>query len=272
MLNFKKHVQVFFIVIFVGMLPACGGGEKTGSTGGNTAVDVPIPKPVRTPVPELRILVLGQSISANCNEHIYGPVSNVFQFTGEGDIEGAKDPMTWAGCNQGSMWMPLGRKLIEANVAAKVVFMSLGEGGTSVVQWQEGGLGFAKLSRAIPVIRAKNISFDFAFWHQGSADIGMSKEEYLVRLTSVVGYVNQNVPVARWIIARHSRCSGRYDANIEAAQLEFGNASNQHRYLGPNTNLLGEEYRMADACHLNFKGQERMADLWLESVVEALDR
>jgi hypothetical protein len=268
MLNLRKFAKFFSIVLCVGVLAACGGGENTTS---KAPVDVPVPKPARTPLPELRILTLGQSISSNCNEHIYGPVPNVFQFNGEGNVEPAKDPMTWAGCNQGSMWMPLGRKLIEANVAAKVVFMSLGEGGTSVVQWQEGGIGFAKLSRAIPVIKAKNISFDFAFWHQGSADIGMSKEEYLARLGSVVAYVNQNVSIARWIIALHSRCSGKYDPAIEAAQREFGNAPAQHRYLGPNTNLLGDEYRIGDGCHLNFMGQERMADLWLESIINALE-
>jgi hypothetical protein len=260
MIIFPQFARIACLFLF-SLLAACGGENK---------VESPQVLP-KGPLAELRVLVIGQSISSNCNEHVYGPVANVFQIDGDGNIQQAKDPLYWAGCDKGSMWMPLGRKLIENGVASKVTFMSIGEGGTSVAQWQEGGMVFPKLNRAIAVIKAKGIVFDFAFWHQGSADMGMSKGEYQTRLASVVEYVNKNVSVNRWLIALHSRCAGMYDPNIEEAQREFGNAPNQRRYPGPNTNLLGDEYRMADACHLNFSGQERMADLWMYSIIQALE-
>lgn len=163
--------------------------------------------------------------------------------------------------------MPLGQRLLTNKIGSKVIFMSIGEGGTKVADWQQGGYVFPKLNRAIDVINSKGLTFDFAFWHQGSADIGTNKDEYAARLASVISYVSQRVSISRWVVALHSRCSGQYDSNIETAQRVFAQAPEQHRYLGPNNNLLGDEFRLSDHCHLNFSGQEKMADLWLESIM-----
>jgi hypothetical protein len=240
-------------------LTGCGGGAAITAQ----------PAPAKEPLAELRILVIGQSISANCNEHQYGASVNVFQVAKDGAIKPAADPFEWADCGGGSMWMPLGKRLIDDGIAKKVVFMPIGVGGTKVRDWQEGGSAFAKLNDAITVIKKQGLTFDFAFWHQGSADIGTPKAEYQTRLSSVVSYVGNNVPIQRWLIALHSRCFGNYDPNIEDVQRIFGNAPELKRFPGPNNNLLGEEYRIADRCHLNQKGQEQMAGMWLEAVLAA---
>jgi hypothetical protein len=217
----------------------------------------------------MKILVIGQSISANCNDYVYGPVAGVYQFDMNGEIAEGKDPFVWADCDRGSMWMPLGRKLIESGIVKKVVFMPLGIGATKVEDWQEGGRAFGRLNKALGIANSKGVVFDFAFWHQGSADIGTPKDEYLNRLESVVAYVNKNAHVNKWLIAQHSRCNGKMDVDIEAVQRLFGVAPGSGRYLGPNNNLLGDEYRF-DGCHLNQKGQEEMATMWLASIRDAL--
>jgi hypothetical protein len=244
---------------FALLLNGCGGGATS-------APAIAVPKP---PLAEMSILVIGQSISSNCNEHVYGPVDNVLQVARTGEIKAARDPFEWAGCSGGSMWMPLGKKLIDAGVAAKVVFMPIGVSGSHVEDWQAGGASFSKLNDAIATIQQQGLRFDFAFWHQGTGNIGTNRMVYLERLSSVVGYLNERVAIKRWMIAVHSRCSGLYDTDIEAAQLEFGNAPELGRYPGPNTNLLGNEYRV-DTCHLNQMGQEEMASMWLKSVKNAL--
>lgn len=221
------------------------------------------------PIPELRILVLGQSISSNCNDHVYPAIDNVFQIGKDGAIKIASDPFEWADCNNGSMWMPLGEKLISSAIAHKVIFMPIGVNGTKVSDWQADGVAFGKLNSAIGLIQAQGFKFDFAFWHQGSSDFGTGKDLYVQRLGEVIDYVNSRVKVSRWMIAIHSRCGTAYDRNIESAQLVFGNSPHLQRYPGPNTNLLGDEYRF-DACHLNEKGQERMASMWLDSMKAAL--
>jgi hypothetical protein len=258
LLKLLRLITFGLVVSSFATLLSCGGGASSSS-----------PQSLPTSAREIHIFIVGQSIASNCNQHVYGAVEKVYQIDLNGEIQQAKDPFAWADCDQGSMWMPLGRKLIESGLATKVVFMPVAIGATKVEDWQEGGRAFGRLSKALETANRKGISFDFGFWHQGSSDIGTNPSEYLDRLASVVTYVNRNLQIKKWIIAQHSRCNGKYDPAIEAAQREFGNAAQYGRYPGPNTNLLGDEYRF-DTCHLNEKGQEEMAILWMESVKAAL--
>lgn len=217
---------------------------------------------------QLRILVVGQSIASNCNEALYGPVEHVHQIGKDGALKAARDPFEWADCDKGSMWMPLGKLIIEKGLAKSVVFMPIGVGGTRVQDWQSGGRAFPKLDEALALIKKENLVFDAAFWHQGSSDHGMAGAEYAERLNAVIAYVNERARIGQWLIGVHSRCWGRYDANVEAAQRSVGAASAQGRYPGANSNLLGNEYRF-DECHLNRQGQEQMAAMWLEALRNA---
>ncbi|MDN2704562.1 hypothetical protein O0881_21500 [Janthinobacterium sp. SUN100] len=255
------------LAIFLGLVMAsCGGGSSGSYSSPSDPVSLPV---VTYPLPELRFLVIGQSISSNCNEYKYGPVDNVFQIGSNGSVKAAADPFEWADCDRGSMWMPLGKKLIDAGIARKVIFMPIGVSGSKVEDWQVNGAAFKKLNAAISLIQGKGIDFDFAIWHQGSSNIGMEKNVYMTRLGSVIDYVNERVKINRWLIGVHSRCFGGYDRNIESAQLEMGNMPRLKRFIGANNNLLGDEYRI-DSCHLKKNGQDEMAGMWLESVKLAL--
>lgn len=276
---------------------ACGGG---GSGGGSTvtppvastppvtpptapttpsldpkppAPTTPVTPPPVTQAPlfaDLRILILGQSISSNCNQHKYDAVANVFQIGKDGIVKVAKDPFEWADCDQGSMWMPLGKNLLDKGIAGKVTFLPIGIAGSSVKEWQIGGKGYDKLNEVVVQINRLGMSFDYAFWHQGSADIGMGTDEYQQRVASIIDVVNSKVKVGRWLVALHSRCLGSYSPEIEQAQRNLGNASSLGRYPGPNTNFLGAEYRMPDNCHLNQAGQEEMATQWINAIVNSM--
>jgi hypothetical protein len=260
----SRFVGKIWLLMFV-VLTACGGG----SDGATAALpQPPIPTPTIPSIREMRILVIGQSISSNCNQFVYGKIDNVFQIGKDGAVKAAADPFEWADCDKGSMWMPLGKKIIEAGLADKVIFMPIGLGGTSVMDWMSGGRAFSKLNDAIGVIKQQKITFDFVLWHQGSSDFGTSKDDYVSRLSSVIAYVNKNVQVGKWLIAIHSRCWGTMDLNIEAAQRVVGAQAQNGHFLGPDTNTLGDEYRF-DTCHLNQRGQEQMATMWLESIKNA---
>jgi hypothetical protein len=239
------------------------------SCGGNTSVEATTPPVAVDPTPaNLNILVIGQSISSNCNDFIYGPSANVMQIAKDGSIKAAQDPFEWADCTKGSMWMPLGKRIIEARIAKQVTFMPIGVAGSKIADWQSGGPDFGKLNEAINLVKKNGVSFDFAIWHQGSADFGMSRNEYATRLLSIISYVNQKIPVKRWLIGVHSRCWGGYDAEIEAAQRSVADAPASNRYLGANTNTLDDSLRV-DQCHLNQKGQEQAAALWLDAIQNA---
>ena len=60
----------------------------------------------------ISILVIGQSISSNCNQYKYPAIQGIYQYDFEGNRVKAYDPFIWADCSSGSMWMPLGRIIL----------------------------------------------------------------------------------------------------------------------------------------------------------------
>ena len=217
---------------------------------------------------DIFILVVGQSISSNCNEYKYKGTQGVYQLNLEGRSIPASDPFLWAACNQGSMWIPLGDKIISSGMAKSVTFMPIGVEGTSVKDWLPRGRAFEKLEKAINVANSNSIHFDYAFWHQGSSDIGSNPTAYARNLNKVLRHISLNLKVDKWIIARHSQCGYTFDKNISKAQYEASMNYLLRRFPGPDNNKLGNEFRF-DRCHLNKAGQERMAELWFYSMVAA---
>ncbi|MEG2848469.1 MAG: sialate O-acetylesterase [Bacilli bacterium] len=216
----------------------------------------------------ISILIIGQSISSNCNEYKYAAINNIYQINLQGNRIPAKDPFVWADCRGGSMWMPLGDMMIKNKMADEVTFMPIGVGGTSVNDYQPSGRAYPKLLQAISIIKTKKIKFDYIFWHQGSSDIGMNPIIYKQRFLSLVSQINKlgDLRSSKWIIARHSKCYDKIDKNIWKVQTELGGEDNYFRFfLGPDTNVLDNSYRF-DTCHLNQKGQVKMAEMWFKSL------
>lgn len=214
---------------------------------------------------EMYILVMGQSISANCNEHVFSARPGILQLDLMGNIVPAADPFVWADCTAGSMWMPLGERILAVGLANPVVFMPLGVAGTKAEDWLAGGRAFAKLQKALELIKQKDIQFEYAFWHQGTADIGTPPQQYESTVKNVIRFVNANVRVKKWLVAQHSACNGRIDVSLAQAQRKIAGNNMQNLFPGPDTNQLDAGFR-SDGCHLNQKGQLRMAELWLESM------
>jgi len=217
---------------------------------------------------DLYLLVVGQSISANCNQHMFLGGGGIFQIDRSGKLKPASDPFDWADCGGGSMWIPLGEKLIASGMADKVVFMPIGVAGVKASDWNPGGKAFGKLNDALAVIKYNQIKFDYAFWHQGSSDINSNPDLYMGNLSRAVKFIAVNAKIDKWIIAQHSSCFGNSDAGIAKIQRDYATEYIFNRFPGPDTNQLGNEYRF-DECHLNKKGQEKMAQLWFDSLINA---
>lgn len=262
--SIKSTLRLMVLTVLSVIIVACGG-----EAGNSKVLPVKMVLPVVIEdsyvLEELRILVIGQSISSNCNEFIYGAVDNVYQIGRDGTVKAAKDPFEWADCEKGSIWSPLGRELIAKKIAKKVIFMPIGVGSTKVQDWQPGGKAFDKLNAAILTTQQNKIEFDAAFWLQGSSDIGTLKDEYVDRLSSLIDFIKTKIKIKRWFVAVHSKCYGNYSADVEAAQRIVASNSIKQQYLGANLNALGNEYRF-DECHLNQQGQEKAATMWLEAV------
>ncbi|MEN3112397.1 sialate O-acetylesterase [Uliginosibacterium paludis] len=216
----------------------------------------------------LRILVAGQSISSNCNQHRFGPEAGVFQVSKDGlEIE-ARDPLQWADCDGGSIWLPLGKRIIESGMAQKVTFMSIGVGGTSVHDWRPGGRAYAKLQSAFKLIEDKKIRFDYGFWLQGSSDIGSDPIRYENALKDLVRELRQTSGARDWLIAIHSSCFGQSDNRIAQAQERLARNALHGYFKGPDINSIEKGLR-TDSCHLNKAGQEVAAGLWFKALQDA---
>ena len=79
-------------LVLFGLLASCGGnsngGQNSTSTAQNLALSVK-----KLP---LKILVIGQSISSNCNEFKFSAVTGVNQVSLDGVEKSAADPFEWA--------------------------------------------------------------------------------------------------------------------------------------------------------------------------------
>ncbi|MDO5638395.1 MAG: sialate O-acetylesterase [Neisseria sp.] len=227
---------------------------------------------------DLTILVVGQSMSANSGGHVYRePVKGLYQIDLEGRRVPAKDPLLWASSDGGSLWMPLGRKILQAKLADSVTFMPIGKGGTSLENWlTPGSYVNGKMYRALEIIERNNIKFDYVFFLQGSSDVGTPMKDYATRFYTlhhiIQGRLKKSGSDPAWIIARHTRCGDLYDADIVAVQHAIGRRDNQkHYFVGPDTNPVAMRYRR-DRCHLNQAGQELVSDMWLQSLKEVMQK
>ncbi|UOO81591.1 hypothetical protein LVJ83_11795 [Uruburuella testudinis] len=227
---------------------------------------------------DLTILVVGQSLSANSGGHRYSePVKNLYQIDLQGRRVPAKDPLLWASGDGGSLWMPLGRKMLQAGLADSVTFMPIGKGGTSLENWlTPGSYVNGKMYRALDVAAQQKIKFDYVFFLQGSSDVGTPMKDYASRFYTlhhiIQGRLKQSGSDPAWIVARHTRCGDLFDPEVVAVQYAIGRRDNRkHYFVGPDINPVGMQYRR-DRCHLNRAGQEKVADMWLHSLQEVMRR
>lgn len=218
---------------------------------------------------DIYVLIVGQSIASNCNQYKFGPSSSVYQVMVNGDEEIARDPFDWADCDKGSIWIPLGELFIESGVATRVIFMPIGVKGSSIGDWSNpNSIVFKKRLHVTSLVKHKRIRFDYALWLQGSSDVGTSPINYGQNLGRLLRSISKDIPINKWLIAQHSKCGNLFDERIAEEQLRVGSAHLLGRFLGPNINALGNEFRF-DGCHFNKKGQKRVARLWFDAINES---
>lgn len=223
---------------------------------------------------ELNVLVLGQSISANCNEFKNPGFPGVFQYSLDGfTLKPASDPLELADCKLGSIWIFLGELLIKNKIAEKVNFFVASVQATKIADWQLDGHAFSKVSPLLKSAADHKIEFDYGLWFQGSSDYHTSAGEYYSSFLNLTKNIRVLIPVKRWLIARHSYCFGRMNPDVESAQSDLGHRFYNRFFPGPSTNGL-ERLDRFDDCHLSHSGQLLMAKRWYESfrLVETYER
>ena len=94
---------------------------------------------------------------------------------------------------------------------------------------------------------------------------GASKEDYLRGLYRLRGRLVAEGVSASFYCALSTRVGARTCQEVAAAIGEAAAAGGGFR-IGPDTDALGAEFRR-DGTHLNAKGQDAAAELWLRTLV-----
>lgn len=217
---------------------------------------------------DIHILVIGGGTASNCNAHAFGEARGVYQIGLSGSEKPARDPFELADCKGGSIWVPLGQKMVETGMADRVIFMPVGVAGARARDWQAGGRAYGKLLSVMSTAKARNIKFDYAFWQEGSADIGADPAQYANDLNKAVKAISINMNVGKWIIAQGAGCGDKRGGAINAAQLHYSRSPLFNRFPGPDMSGLDSTYR-SDGCYFNELGQRELAQLWFRSIVAA---
>jgi hypothetical protein len=209
-------------------------------------------------------LVFGQSNSANSGESRKRANDGVYNFYRR-KLYRAEDPLLGADGNKGSVWTRLGDKLLEEKLYDAIVFIPIGVSNTSIMRWTSGGDLHLRITNAINDTKKKGLKISHLLWHQGEADVKVSKNEYKKAFLNMLWSIRIQGVEAPIYIAIATKCGKRWgNTEIQEAQKELINIS-EGIYPGPDTDSLGFCYRY-DGCHFSDEGLEEHAELWLETL------
>lgn len=85
------------------------------------------------------LLIIGQSISSNCNQKNLAQKMVLTGIWFSWEYNKAQDPLIWADCTEGSLWIPMGKELIERKITDQVNLLQIGVSGTKVQDWLPAG-------------------------------------------------------------------------------------------------------------------------------------
>lgn len=214
-------------------------------------------------------IVAGQSNAAGWSESLFlGSSDDVRLGTlSNGGLawRNADDPqMVFGG---GSVWPLVGQEL-SASTGLPVGFINVAEGGSSIREWQKGGRLYSQLLQALQATRPYYVRA--ILWAQGESDSDLTSERYAHYLSALIEAINDDLQSGQysvpWVVARSSFNKGAvFDGPRDGvdAVVRSGLAR-----VGPDTDLLGPEYREADNLHFNEAGTRAAAALWAEVLVE----
>jgi hypothetical protein len=107
-------------------------------------------------------------------------------------------------------------------------------------------------------------------WAQGESDSDLTSKRYAYYLSALIEEINADLQSGQylvpWVVGRSSYNKGAvFDWPRTGVDSVVRSGFAQ---LGPNTDVLGPEFREADDVHLNGAGTRAAAALWAEVLVE----
>jgi hypothetical protein len=266
MMTMKKTIStVVFFLVSVFLLTSC---RKTISAAHFEVNCTPDSVKIDTAV----LLVMGQSNAANFGETKYtAACSNSLNFY-SGVLYPLADPLKGATGNGGSVWSRLADILITKGLARVVIIAPVSIGGTSIETWKPGGINNHLIIETVTSLQSKGLRITHVLWHQGESDNTIqfpllsdadNAQRYRNEFLQIVAQLRSLGVHAPVFPAQATRCNTTPpDLLLQQAQHDLASDS-LGIYNGPNTDLLGNEYRF-DRCHFNDLGLHVHAMLWAD--------
>jgi hypothetical protein len=218
------------------------------------------------------LLVMGQSNAANAGDVLYTSIcTNTYNFY-NGDLYSLADPVKGANGDGGSVWSRLGALLAANGFAKTVIIAPAAVGGTSIKVWRPGGDLNYRIIETVHALQSKGLRITHVLWHQGESDnafyfpqvtAATNANNYRRDFLSIVAQLRSLHVDAPVFPAIATRCGAvPADSFLQAAQYSLASDS-LDIINGPNTDLIGNEYRRDD-CHMNDQGMRIHAALWAD--------
>jgi len=212
----------------------------------------------------LIIFTFGQSNSANHGGEKFFPKNeNIINYWNK-NYYLASDPLLGATGVAGSVWTNLGTKIVDNNLAEKVIIMAAGVSGTSIKKWANYGSLNEMLIERLKEAKKQKLDINYFLWHQGESDYILSPVIYSKKLSEVIKLTKKFYPKSDFFVSQASKC-GVYPSNESLLNTQKEITKLNGVYLGPNTDLIEVEDRY-DGCHLSGRGLEKHADAWFRIV------
>ncbi|NVI81426.1 hypothetical protein [Janthinobacterium sp. BJB401] len=216
---------------------------------------------VSTSARDLHILVMQEGGTAACREVAHEKVQGVYLLGLNGQETPARLSTGRADCAADNISVLLGQKIVQAGIAERVFFMTLGASGERVDDWLTGGVLYKDLQLAMKTAKLRNIKFNYALWQGWFADNQLLESKYEGEVRRVVKSVSLGMAVEKWIIGRNGKCGEKNTTHATSGKWE----ALLNRFPGPDVAQLDEKYRSGN-CSLNELGQNTLAQLWLSKI------
>lgn len=259
--------------------PEYPGGNKNGFSNvtGRTAVAT-----YQSSVSTLVLLILGQSnaISIATGTSFVPTVgTDNFNFY-DGKTYQAKDPLLGAeraGGNvvntDGSSWgTRLASKMVDADMADRVIVVNMAVGGTEIANWAPGGMLGDRARFVLRQMQQAGIRPNFILQMQGESDAQLATPAatYAATCRAVVAEMRRQGSSAPYFVSQTTLIAGATtDARNAVRQGQVDACADPLGiFLGPDTDLLtaAGSYRQGDGTHLNVAGIEACAVQWLATL------
>jgi len=216
------------------------------------------------------ILAIGQSNSANHGEKKWKTKypNEVFHYF-NGKCYRAESPIIGASGEEGEFLTPMADQLIASKKFKKIILLSSGIGGTSILRWQATGDLNQMLLNTLAKV-PKKFHLTHVIWHQGESDFSLKTTsiQYTKSFNSLLKTLeNMNIKVPVYI-AIASKCDPQWYEENPIAHAQLSLIDQEKIFLGANTDsLLLNSDRKNDQCHFSESGQLKTATSFANAIM-----